>query len=531
VRFNSYTLPKMVYIAMKIAAAVLLFASVASANNNSEEARWLVQTSLWGTLSWLEGSSVSSMVASYGESGGRIFYYLPVNMEFKGALTLSEAAVDPSQFDGARCGPDGDLDPEDPRCAKLTLSGTMTPVDDDTKQFGLDTLFATHPQMESWPADHGFTVYEMHIESLWMIASFGGGGSVDVDDFLAAEPVHHAVKGFPTRRNLEDPATVTGRPNFGKDAAGHARWLVAKSLWTTVSTVSTREDGQAFGNIRSMVDGECFLGGSGLPYFYLPSPDPTAIDVEADSQIVLSFTEAALPQLVGEDGVSCGGMDAEDPTCAKIAISGRAIPLEDDQIPKAEASFGAQHPNAKWLSQGGAHTGGKYYTIQIDSFEFFRSYGGLAHLSVEDYTNWTPDPSKFEGEEACESTGMHEHGNGEGMHEHGNGEGMHEHGNGEGMHDHGHGEGMHDHGHDGYEHGHDDHEDGYAEYAELMKKDKDCKEFSMYSFMYGTMFGFLLWGPTIALVVYHKSCGKGRSHKYDTESDEEYEPVVKGITA
>lgn len=50
-----------------------------------------------------------------------------------------------------------------------------------------------------------------------------------------------------------------------------------------------------------MVDGECFLGGTGLPYFYLPSPDPTAIDVDANNQIVLSFTEAALPQLVGED--------------------------------------------------------------------------------------------------------------------------------------------------------------------------------------------------------------------------------------
>merc|ERR1712106_343484 len=227
----------------------------------------------------------------------------------------------------------------------------------------------------------------------------------------------------------------------------------------------------------------------------------------------------------GEDGVTCGGMDAEDPTCAKIAISGRAIPLEDDQIAKAEASFGAQHPNAKWLSQGGAHTGGKYYTIQIDSFEFFRSYGGLAHLSVEDYTNWTPDPSKFEGEEACESTESSSSSSSEHTYDAHSGQDMHSergHNNEEGMHGHGHG---------GYEHGHDDHEDGYAEYAELMKKDKDCKEFSMYSFMYGTMFGFLLWGPTIALVVYHKSCGKKRSHRYDTESDEEYEPVVKGITA
>jgi len=105
----------MVHPAMKIAAIVILLTTAASASDNAEEARWLVKESLWGTLSWLEDETASAMVTSFGETDGRLFFYLPVNIpQFKAALTLSEAALDTSQFEGAKCGPDGDLDPEDP---------------------------------------------------------------------------------------------------------------------------------------------------------------------------------------------------------------------------------------------------------------------------------------------------------------------------------------------------------------------------------------------------------------------------------
>lgn len=201
-------------------------------------------------------------------------------------------------------------------------------------------------------------------------------------------------------------ATKKGsRPDFGDDAAGHARWLVAKSLWTTISTVSSKEEGAPFGNIRSVADGVCFLGSSGLPYFYVPSPDPTAIDIKENNRISLSFTEAALSERVGEDGIPCGGSDAEDPTCAKISLNGHAIPLDDDQIELAKASFKAQHPRASWLANGGAHTGGSYYTLHLHSIMFLRTYGGFAKLSTDEYLNWKPVLSKFHGEEHCETEG------------------------------------------------------------------------------------------------------------------------------
>jgi len=538
----------MVHPAMKIAAIVILLTTAASASDNAEEARWLVKESLWGTLSWLEDETASAMVTSFGETDGRLFFYLPVNIpQFKAALTLSEAALDTSQFEGAKCGPDGDLDPEDPRCAKLTISGTMKPVDDDKYKFGLDTLYAKHPQMESWPADHGFVVYEMHIDDLWMIANYGGGGSFSATDFLASDPQQHAGK-FPKRRTVEagtaKRTTVPGstRPNFGDDAAGHARWLVAKSLWTTVTTLSSREEGQAFGNIRSIVDGGCFLEGSGYPVFYLPTPDPTNIDIEADDKnnIVLSFTEAALPQLVGDDGKACGGNDAEDPTCAKISLTGHAVLVKDEQLEEVKTAFGLQHPRASWLSKGGAHTGGNFYTIHIESMQFFRNYGGLAKLSVEHFTNWVPDASKFVGEKLCpvsDSTAeaLDDPGGcypGAPTHQCGcaadscskqlcEAKGhtwssgcpicdpkecdvpmehdTHSHSYGEHSTEHHHGMGG-------------DSSMAYQHNMENSETDEGSK-FTMSSFLLGAAFGFLLWGPAITLLVYHRSCGAGQKEE------------------
>jgi len=192
------------------------------------------------------------------------------------------------------------------------------------------------------------------------------------------------------------------RPAFGDDAVGHARWLVAKSLWTTVSTVSSTKQGHSFGNIRSIADGACFLASSGLPYFYLPGPDPSAVDIAADPKVTLSFTEAALGERVGTDGVACGGKDAEDPTCAKLTLVGTARALEgDDEIEAAKQAFKVQHPRASWLSSGGAHTGGNYYTLDLQELVFLQNYGGFTAVTPAEYLSWKPESSKLAGEPQC----------------------------------------------------------------------------------------------------------------------------------
>ena len=93
--------------------ALLATSSVAS-TQDGEEARWLVNTSRWATLSWLENKDLKSFVTSIAESDGRIFFYLQEKTTFKATITLSEAQTNSTQFFGAKCGPDGALDPQDP---------------------------------------------------------------------------------------------------------------------------------------------------------------------------------------------------------------------------------------------------------------------------------------------------------------------------------------------------------------------------------------------------------------------------------
>lgn len=238
-----------------------------------------------------------------------------------------------------------------------------------------------------------------------------GGGHGEGDGTGGGEHHEHHHEGGPGGENgghehHGSPPKMVPRPDFGDDAAGHARWIVAKSLWTTISTVSSTNEGETFGNIRSVADGACFLGSSGLPYFNVPSPDPTAIDIGSDHRIVLSFTEASLAERVSGDGIPCEGKDAEDPTCAKISLIGHAKPLESDEdIKMAEQAFAAQHPRAPWLATGGGHTGGKYYSIHLHEIVFLRNYGGFATVSPDEYMNWKPDPSKNGEEQTCAMVG------------------------------------------------------------------------------------------------------------------------------
>jgi len=53
----------------------------------------------------------------------------------------------------------------------------------------------------------------------------------------------------------------------------------------------------------------------------------------------------------------------------------------------------ARHPLAPWLATGGAHTGGAYYTIDVDSLFIIDYYGGQSPLSLKDYL--AVDPQSF----------------------------------------------------------------------------------------------------------------------------------------
>lgn len=94
-------------------------------------------------------------------------------------LTLTEASVDCEQKH---------LDPEDPRCVRLSMTGTMLDVTEaDEIKFAKEGLYASHPQMATWPASHDFRVTKMHIEKIWLIDMFGGASNISPKDYFAVK--------------------------------------------------------------------------------------------------------------------------------------------------------------------------------------------------------------------------------------------------------------------------------------------------------------------------------------------------------
>ncbi|VAI72516.1 unnamed protein product [Triticum turgidum subsp. durum] len=82
------------------------------------------------------------------------------------------------------------------------------------------------------------------------------------------------------------------------------------------STISSDLSGAPFGNVVSYSDG--VPGEShGIPYFYLTTLDPTARDALEDERT--SFTLSEFP--LG----TCGKVDPENPTCAKLTLTGKVI--------------------------------------------------------------------------------------------------------------------------------------------------------------------------------------------------------------
>lgn len=367
----------------------------------AESARYAFHTATWGYLSTLGKQLLpTAEVASFsdgtpGNSTGRLWFYMmdrSVEEEdsYAAAITVSEASYN------ATCGFAGSkLDPEDPRCAKITIAGTMMKSTGDDIATGKSALFATHPQMKRWPAGHGFAVFELSITDVWMIDFYGGGGSVDLELYRTVEPKHSVPSWPPHGALLAAEPAPEGAPRLSwvpppaTQPAARARWLVYNSMWTAVSTVSVRLQGRPWANVRSMADG-VGTNSTGRPVLYLPTPDPTSVDIAADAHCAISFSEAALPERLASTG-TCGGMDSEDPTCARLVLSGtlRALTTKAE-IARAEADLGARHPLAPWLAQGGAHTGGKYFTLDIASLSFLDNYGGFAKLTVEEYLGAKP---------------------------------------------------------------------------------------------------------------------------------------------
>ncbi|KAK8404148.1 hypothetical protein O3P69_000306 [Scylla paramamosain] len=100
----------------------------------------------------------------------------------RASLSVSEAQSDYCQKH--------DLDPEDPRCARALLTGTVEEIKNGTREaeFAKTAMFSRHPVMETWPQkNHNWIFVKLKIEHIYVLDYFGGPKEVDVVDYYNAE--------------------------------------------------------------------------------------------------------------------------------------------------------------------------------------------------------------------------------------------------------------------------------------------------------------------------------------------------------
>ncbi|CAL8468144.1 g7683 [Coccomyxa elongata] len=169
-----------------------------------------------------------------------------------------------------------------------------------------------------------------------------------------------------TRHSYERP--------YHAEHAKMARWLIAENDWGTVSTTSIHLAGAAFGNLVSYADGP--KGNStGRLLFYLTPMDATTTDLAANSAATLTVGEI---QLAG----SCGVMDPEDPTCAKVSISGRMQIVPGGDVAEAEQLLFRRHPQMKSWPRGHNFS---IWELHVKEARLLDFYGGAATVSPEEY--------------------------------------------------------------------------------------------------------------------------------------------------
>jgi hypothetical protein len=392
-----------------------------SSEQNAGIARWVLREAKWGSLTTASGGLLdnsghdannpddsqpifaSILPFASDEATGRLFFYLMKERHFHSAtFTVSQAGINSGLFIVGGCGTSflSVVDAQDPRCAKLSVSGQIHPcldqlvVGENCRAVGLEALFKAHPTMRDWPEDHQFTVHEFvpNADGFWMIANFGGGAdmgglegytNVGLDKIVPHDIEHGENIWVPPSQGFGFPVSMPKWIHRAK----RARWVVHNSLWATVSTLDLTGDA-TFGNIRSVSDGATPGTSTGLPVFHVPDVDTTAVAMKTHNMTVaLSFSEAAVAARVTSDGIACAKEDAGMPTCAQVVIYGKGVVLNEGSKEYNDAllAFKNSHPLASWLNQGGSHMSGLYYTVQPTRISILDYFGGAVDVDVDEY--------------------------------------------------------------------------------------------------------------------------------------------------
>lgn len=180
-----------------------------------------------------------------------------------------------------------------------------------------------------------------------------------------------------------DEKAVSDRPLY-KEYAKIARYLVHRSNWTAMGTISTLSQikGYPMVNVKSVADSALNAKSTGHIYLMLTDLDLTARDLNVNNKVTALFTE--------NQDLTCtlNNIDPIDPICARAIFVGKIRKLEKNSKEFDDASewFLSRHPAARDWYVNGLH-GFYFCELDIEYITVVSFYGGAETVSVEDYFN------------------------------------------------------------------------------------------------------------------------------------------------
>ncbi|XP_062390092.1 protein CREG2 [Sardina pilchardus] len=164
----------------------------------AKTARYIAHYSDWGHLATIStqekikglpfGNIFSISDGPLDNSTGVPYFYVtPMDYTVSDLRNFPFASLTFSEAEGDFCR-EMVYDPEDPRCARLTLTGRMLEVGPEELDFARDAMFSRHPVMKKWPVGHKWFFMKLVIEQVWLQDWIGGVSIIPLDDYFKASP-------------------------------------------------------------------------------------------------------------------------------------------------------------------------------------------------------------------------------------------------------------------------------------------------------------------------------------------------------
>ncbi|XP_061735288.1 protein CREG2 [Nerophis ophidion] len=161
-------------------------------------ARYIAHSSDWGYLATIStqdkikgvpfGNIFSISDGPVDNSTGVIYFYVtPMDNTVEDLKVNPFASITFSEAEGDFCR-QMVYDPEDPRCARLTLTGKMAAVPPEELNFAKAAVFSRHPVMAKWPKGHNWFFMKLELIQVWLQDWTGGTVLVPLEEYFKALP-------------------------------------------------------------------------------------------------------------------------------------------------------------------------------------------------------------------------------------------------------------------------------------------------------------------------------------------------------